>query len=286
MQEGPGSVDTSKVRVAILGGGIAALTAAFELSHPRQNGLYQVCLYQLGWRLGGKCASGRDLDTSLRVKEHGPHILFGFYDNAFSLLQECYQELSRPVGHPFRKFQEALVARNDACLMEEINGQWSPWVMNLPTKPGSPGVGSPLTDWQIMIRSLQWLTADLKRGVVLVADAPAASAPASQITVDSRTVVDAENMELAALSAQQALELAETMDPDGHGHTDSQYGQIRQDLTTAQQLVAKVSQRIYAQRRPAAPVHFGQSFDHDDDRCFGGSSAVSHQAGPRQRQQD
>jgi uncharacterized protein with NAD-binding domain and iron-sulfur cluster len=68
-------------RIAVLGGGVSALTAAYELSHPRQQDQFKLTVYQLGWRLGGKCASGRDLDPEqgMRIKEHGPHVLFGFY---------------------------------------------------------------------------------------------------------------------------------------------------------------------------------------------------------------
>src|SRR6266478_1657177 len=84
-------------KVAILGGGVAALAAAFELSDPRHGGAFEVTLHQLGWRLGGKCASGRDMDArfQFRIKEHGPHIFFGFYDNGFALLREAYAELER-----------------------------------------------------------------------------------------------------------------------------------------------------------------------------------------------
>ena len=37
------------LRVVVLGGGLAALSAAYELSHPRQKGQFRVTLYQMGW---------------------------------------------------------------------------------------------------------------------------------------------------------------------------------------------------------------------------------------------
>ncbi|HVR29912.1 MAG TPA: NAD(P)-binding protein [Thermoanaerobaculia bacterium] len=48
-------------KVAILGGGVGAMTAAFELPHPHNPRAreYDVTVYQMGWRLGGKGASGR-----------------------------------------------------------------------------------------------------------------------------------------------------------------------------------------------------------------------------------
>ena len=47
-------------KLVILGGGAAAITAAFELSRPGwQDRFESITLYQMGWRLGGKGASGR-----------------------------------------------------------------------------------------------------------------------------------------------------------------------------------------------------------------------------------
>ncbi len=81
------------VKVAVIGGGCASIAAAFELSRPEHNGKYQVTVYQMGWRLGGKGASGRG--PSARIEEHGFHVWMGFYENAFRLMRECYAELAR-----------------------------------------------------------------------------------------------------------------------------------------------------------------------------------------------
>ena len=81
------------VRVAIVGGGCGAMAAAFELTRPEHEGRYQVTVYQLGWRLGGKGASGRG--PADRIEEHGFHVWLGFYENAFRLMRECYAELAR-----------------------------------------------------------------------------------------------------------------------------------------------------------------------------------------------
>ena len=43
--------DSPRTKVAILGGGVGAITAAFELTDPSLNGRYDVTVYQLGWRL-------------------------------------------------------------------------------------------------------------------------------------------------------------------------------------------------------------------------------------------
>ncbi|HSY56912.1 MAG TPA: NAD(P)-binding protein, partial [Bradyrhizobium sp.] len=80
------------IEVAIIGGGCASIAAAFELTRPRHKGAYHVTIYQLGWRLGGKGASGRG--PAGRIEEHGLHVWLGCYDNAFQLLRECYDELN------------------------------------------------------------------------------------------------------------------------------------------------------------------------------------------------
>ena len=54
-----GTGSSQNVRVAILGGGAGALAAAYGLI---QQGSYDITVYQMGWRLGGKGASGRRVD--------------------------------------------------------------------------------------------------------------------------------------------------------------------------------------------------------------------------------
>jgi uncharacterized protein with NAD-binding domain and iron-sulfur cluster len=137
---------TGPVKVAVLGGGVAGLAAAFELSDPRHGGRFDVTLYQLGWRLGGKCASGRDVGTdgatppSLRIQEHGPHIFFGFYDNAFSVLRQAYAELPPDPSRAFNTIEDALVPHNCLTAMEQqADGTWLPWNLILPDMPGRPG---------------------------------------------------------------------------------------------------------------------------------------------------
>ena len=39
------------------------VVTAFYLSAPEQRGKYDITIYQLGWRLGGKCATGRNAGT-------------------------------------------------------------------------------------------------------------------------------------------------------------------------------------------------------------------------------
>jgi uncharacterized protein with NAD-binding domain and iron-sulfur cluster len=154
------------VKVAVLGGGIAGLAAAFELSDPRHSGRFEVTLHQLGWRLGGKCASGRDLDTARRTKEHGPHIFFGFYDNAFAVLREAYTALAADPARVFKTIEEALVAHDSLVAMEQQDdGSWQPWVVDLPILPGRPGDSLP----QHQARALDALVRMIERNATRLA---------------------------------------------------------------------------------------------------------------------
>ena len=92
-------------RIAILGGGMAALSTALELtSEPDWQTRYDITVYQMGWRLGGKGASSRNPAAHGRIEEHGLHVWFGCYDNAFRLLRGCYEELRRPPTRPSRRW--------------------------------------------------------------------------------------------------------------------------------------------------------------------------------------
>jgi uncharacterized protein with NAD-binding domain and iron-sulfur cluster len=90
---------------------MAGLTAAWELSRPEHRGtIASVTVYQRGWRLGGKGASSRGVHG--RIEEHGLHVWLGYYDNAFHLMRQVYDELDRSTTDPtcpIRTWQDAFV---------------------------------------------------------------------------------------------------------------------------------------------------------------------------------
>ena len=115
----------SKVRVAILGGGVGALSAAFALTEIDPKGeQYEITLHQLGWRLGGKTASGRNAEFGQRIEEHGLHIWAGFYENAFTILRSVLKSLNRP---PLLTIGDAFKRQNQIFYAEQVGGQWLPW---------------------------------------------------------------------------------------------------------------------------------------------------------------
>jgi uncharacterized protein with NAD-binding domain and iron-sulfur cluster len=138
-------------KVAILGGGIGSLAAAFELtSRPGWQDEYEVTVYQMGWRLGGKGASGRSASAAQRIEEHGLHVWFGFYENAFRVMRQAYEELGRPPGTPLATWRDAFEPHSLVVLQEQVEGEWRPWRMEFPTNHALPGDGGPssvASDW-------------------------------------------------------------------------------------------------------------------------------------------
>ena len=142
---GEARVRTHKpIRVAVIGGGCASISTAFELTRPEHQGKYQVSVYQLGWRLGGKGASGRG--PADRIEEHGLHLWMGFYENAFRLLRECYTELDRdPQTCRIADWRDAFFPDPLVGLADySPNGMWLPWLAHFPPGVGDPG--DPYTD--------------------------------------------------------------------------------------------------------------------------------------------
>jgi uncharacterized protein with NAD-binding domain and iron-sulfur cluster len=134
----------SKIRVAIVGGGCGGLSAAWQLS--KQPG-YDIHVYEKSWRLGGKGASVRDADG--RILEHGLHVWFGFYENSFKMMRECYAEVERRNWGPGPDNSQKLThGRIDDAFFPEPNvgvaggsfqGEWAFWSGLFPPTDGLPG---------------------------------------------------------------------------------------------------------------------------------------------------
>ena len=139
-------------RIAILGGGQGGMVTAFNLTAPEQQGRYDVTVYQLGWRLGGKCATGRNADVSDRIQEHGLHVFMGQYDNAFHMVQALYREAANP---PFADWRDGFTQQASMSLMEEVDGQWQPWVLDAAVFPGTPGIDPPPSLWKRIVQMLE-----------------------------------------------------------------------------------------------------------------------------------
>lgn len=132
----------AKTKVAVLGGGPGGIAAAFWLTAtPELRDRFDVTVHTLGWRLGGKCASGRNQDEGSRIEEHGLHVLMGCYHDAFAMIRACYDEWRPRYGCPITKWTDAFTAVRSAAVQEydTATGSWSPWTFRLPEVPGWPG---------------------------------------------------------------------------------------------------------------------------------------------------
>jgi uncharacterized protein with NAD-binding domain and iron-sulfur cluster len=150
-------------KIAILGGGIAGLALAYELTSIRGwENKYSIEIYQQGWRLGGKCATGRNIVSNdgetpdYRVEEHGLHIFFGFYVNAFRLLNSCYQEIGG--AGPFKTIDDAFKPHSDIFLTECFQNQWRTLEFNFPQNKLTPwDKSSKCTLWDHVLTTLKFV---------------------------------------------------------------------------------------------------------------------------------
>jgi uncharacterized protein with NAD-binding domain and iron-sulfur cluster len=153
-------------RIAILGGGIAALSTAFELTaDPGWQQQYEITVYTLGWRLGGKGACGRNQSYRNRIEEHGIHLWMGFYENAFNLMRHVYDECAERglmPGTPFRSAEDVFTPMTHGVQAEAVGSQWKLWDVPWPSSNDFPGqdelfdgTHAPPTPWDFSKRLIE-----------------------------------------------------------------------------------------------------------------------------------
>lgn len=160
----------TKQKVAILGGGVGAMTSAFYLTdQPGWQDRFDITVYQLGWRLGGKGASGRNRELGDRIEEHGFHIFFGYYENAFATMKQLYTELGRNPDAPLATWDAAWKPWSYFVLFQELDKQMVPWVFDFPRNCDTPGDGKLLqSPWAMIQSMIGWA----KTAILMTPDAP------------------------------------------------------------------------------------------------------------------
>ncbi|MGB3331555.1 MAG: FAD-dependent oxidoreductase [Mycobacterium sp.] len=201
-------------RVAILGGGMAGLSAAWRLSEPGWRDRFDsITVYQRGWRLGGKAASSRGRHG--RVEEHGLHVWLGCYQNAFRLLRECYTELDRATTDPtapLATWDQALIPADNVAVADEFGGHWLTWLATFTGNDGLPGeagsTGREMTVVEFTRRAVQLVCdfAESQRGTAWLGVALTASPDPPRTARLSETVVDAALAVLAVLAEPRAAQ--------------------------------------------------------------------------------
>ena len=136
----------SKAKVAIVGAGPAGLSTAFYLTDPAANpdwaSRYEVDVYQLGWRVGGKGATGRNIDACERVQEHGIHVFGNMYFNSLRMMDACYQQVAWDEHDRNRTMEEAFQPSTITLMTDYFNGVWHRDVERFPDNLGRPWLGN------------------------------------------------------------------------------------------------------------------------------------------------
>jgi len=131
----------AKQKIAVLGGGAGALFAVLAITQQADwRDRYEIVVYQLGWRLGGKGASGRDPDRGWRNVEHGLHVFGGFYHNTFAWLRACYRDWAAIDPARAIRFDDAFLPLNSFTLEEGSGAHWRHVDVDFPANPRQPGV--------------------------------------------------------------------------------------------------------------------------------------------------
>ncbi len=211
-----GGQSDGRTRVAVLGGGVGGITAAWELTAtPELRDRFEVTVHQLGWRIGGKGASGRNAAHGNRIEEHGLHLWFGFYDNAFRLMRDAYEELGRPKGAPLAGFTDAFKGCDQLVLYDRIGSDWHAHAFDVPRNYLRPGDAAELpTFWEMADTACawalgRWRTLDAERPDLKPAEPPAHFTPAWFGDLAREVAADLLRLELAG--AEHLLQLAHSL---------------------------------------------------------------------------
>ena len=95
------------------------------------------------------------MTQSGRIEEHGLHIWFGFYHNAFRMMGQVYDELGRPPDHPLSTVERAFVGADQHLFLEHLDTGLKHWLIEFPHDDGFPGTSdSDLPDVHELLQRL------------------------------------------------------------------------------------------------------------------------------------
>jgi uncharacterized protein with NAD-binding domain and iron-sulfur cluster len=147
---------TERQRIVIVGAGVSGLATAFALTDPTNNpgwkDRYSVDVYQMGWRVGGKCATGRDADNHDRIQEHGIHVFGNMYFNSLRMVKAVQEEVVWDAHDKFRTMDTAFLPSVITLNTEWMNDQWHNYLGRFPLSDGVPWDGPVWPDLQQLIQ--------------------------------------------------------------------------------------------------------------------------------------
>lgn len=133
---------TEPKKIVIVGAGPSGLATAFALTDPNQNPdwqqRYTVDVYQMGWRVGGKCATGRNHEAHERIQEHGIHVFGNMYFNAMQMAEQTFAEVQWDQHDKHRTMQEAFLPSVTTWNTEYWDHRWHPYLGYFPLSEGDP----------------------------------------------------------------------------------------------------------------------------------------------------
>lgn len=232
-------------KIAILGGGISSLSAAFDLTSERNwKKKYDITVYQLGWRLGGKGASSRNPDRNNRIEEHGLHIWLGFYENAFAMMRTCYGKLANRKGI-FPSWTDAFKPHEYIVLQENTPQGWISWPYNFPVNDSLPGSGFEIpTLWDYLVMALQWIRDAIEPKPIIAPE------PTLDVAVNaaSEAVMRKELSTKERSSPRIGLKLARAAARHSRGMSRNPQRHSRQDQANLVSLLSDMTKLMHTQR--------------------------------------
>ncbi len=229
-----------KQRIAVLGGGLGSLSTVMALTDQLGwQDRYDITVYQMGWRLGGKGASGRDQSRGMRIQEHGLHVWLGCYHNAFDMIQKCYAECKEyqlTPGSPFQDWTDAFKPNSLATVMDDFEGIWHHWIVEFPDNTEVPGTGGIwLSPWDYLKELLDFMVTIVDRaahpGIRTLFDLDLSHTLVGWVrdvlvNLEERVEVSLIAVGLERTSLHRARDLAKSLDPDPKNHTAGQHAAI------------------------------------------------------------
>ena len=165
-----------KQKIAVIGSGVGSMTTVYALTQTKDWAQkYDITIYQMGWRSGGKGASGRNAQFGQRIQEHGLHVWAGFYQNAFRNMRACYKQLAElglrdpdaPLGtidKAFKPLSHLFLAEHVAPTDAEPN-PWRPWVIDLPSNSEVPGEATSVPGpFAMLVRIIEIMVTFIEKG--------------------------------------------------------------------------------------------------------------------------
>eukprot|EP01065_Artemidia_motanka_P027193 TRINITY_DN32411_c0_g1_i1.p1 TRINITY_DN32411_c0_g1~~TRINITY_DN32411_c0_g1_i1.p1 ORF type:complete len:773 (+),score=268.30 TRINITY_DN32411_c0_g1_i1:88-2406(+) len=105
-------------KVAVLGTGLGSISTAFYLSnYEGWEKDWDITVYQMGFKVGGRGAAMRSMGPEgYRIQEHGLHIFMGWYNNAFTWVEDMYSQWDTPPDSPLKNWTDAFKPSCNAAI--------------------------------------------------------------------------------------------------------------------------------------------------------------------------